>query len=41
MNIAIRVASVKDAPKILEIYKYYIKNTAITFEFEVPSLTEF
>ena len=41
MNITIRVASVKDAPKILEIYKYYIKNTAITFEFEVPSLTEF
>lgn len=41
MNITIRVASVKDAPKLLEIYEYYIRNTAITFEFEVPTLAEF
>jgi len=41
MNITIRTASVKDAPKLLEIYEYYVKNTAITFEFEVPALAEF
>lgn len=41
MDITIRTASVQDAPKLLEIYEYYVKNTAITFEFEVPSLAEF
>ena len=41
MNITIRTASVQDAPKLLEIYEYYVKNTAITFEFEVPSPAEF
>lgn len=41
MNITIRTASVEDASKLLEIYEYYIKNTAITFEFEVPTLAEF
>ena len=41
MNITIRTASVKDAPKLLEIYEYYVKHTAITFEYEVPSLVEF
>jgi len=41
MEITIRTASVKDAPKLLEIYEYYVKNTAITFEFEVPTLAEF
>ncbi len=41
MVITIRTASVKDAPEILEIYEYYIKQTAITFEFEVPTLEEF
>ena len=41
MAITIRVASLEDATKLLEIYEYYIKNTAITFEFEVPTLTEF
>lgn len=41
MDITIRTASVQDASKLLEIYEYYVKNTAITFEFEVPSLAEF
>lgn len=41
MNITIRTASVKDAPKLLEIYEYYIKHTAITFEFEVPTVAGF
>ena len=37
MNITIRTASVKDAPKLLEIYEYYIKHTAITFELLEPA----
>lgn len=41
MNITIRVASVKDATKLLEIYAYYVAKTAITFEFEVPTLEDF
>ena len=41
MEIIIRTASDQDAPKLLEIYEYYVKNTAITFEFKVPTLEEF
>lgn len=37
----IRLVRETDAPKILEIYKPYIENTAITFECEVPSCAEF
>lgn len=37
----IRIATENDAEKLLEIYAYYVKNTAITFEYEVPSLDEF
>lgn len=40
-NIQIRTASVDDAEEILSIYAYYVKNTAITFEYEVPTLEEF
>lgn len=36
-----RFATVEDASKILEIYKYYIENTAITFEYDVPTFVEF
>lgn len=39
--IAIRNATLEDAGRILEIYDYYVKNTAITFEYETPSLEEF
>lgn len=38
---AIRNASIEDAERILEIYAYYVKNTAITFEYDVPTLEEF
>ena len=38
---AIRTATVQDLPRILEIYAPYIKNTAISFEYEVPSLEAF
>lgn len=41
MNITIRTASVKDAPKLLEIYAYYVEHTAITYEYEVPTLDDF
>ena len=37
----IRNATDKDAGRLLEIYAYYVENTAITFEYEVPSLEEF
>ena len=40
-EIIIRDANLKDAQRILEIYSYYIKNTAITFEYEVPSEEDF
>lgn len=39
--IAIRVAKPEDAKALLAIYAYYVKNTAVTFEYEVPSLEEF
>ena len=40
-NIEIKIASPSDAEAILNIYAPYIKNTAITFEYEVPSVEEF
>ena len=39
--IEIRVVTSEDASRLLEIYSYYVKNTAISFECEVPSLEEF
>lgn len=41
MEILIRIAKVADAEQLLNIYAYYVENTAITFEHEVPSLEEF
>ena len=40
-NISIRVAGPEDAPALLDIYAYYVRHTAITFEYDVPSLEEF
>ncbi len=37
----IRSARIEDAKRLLEIYEYYVKYTAITFEYDVPSLEEF
>lgn len=37
----IRIATENDAERLLEIYAYYVENTAITFEYEVPSVGEF
>lgn len=38
---AVRDAVIEDAKRILEIYDYYVKNTAITFEYNTPSIEEF
>ena len=37
----IRSASTADAARILEIYAHYVVNTSITFEYEVPTVSEF
>lgn len=37
----IRNAKLQDAEDILGIYAYYLENTAITFEYDVPALEEF
>ena len=39
--ITVRSATLGDAERILEIYDYYVKNTAITFEYTTPTLEEF
>ena len=39
--IEIRTAKLEDAGRLLEIYDYYVRNTAISFEYETPSLEEF
>ena len=40
-TITLRQACPEDAEAVLEIYAPYIKNTNITFEYEVPSLSAF
>lgn len=37
----IRIATVNDAEKLLKLYTPYVKQTAITFEYDVPSVEEF
>jgi phosphinothricin acetyltransferase len=39
--ISIRMATVEDAADLLEIYAPYVRDTAISFEYDVPSLQEF
>ena len=40
-ELAIRLAREADAPELLKIYEPYVQNTVITFEYEVPSVSEF
>lgn len=40
-DIRIRTAGIHDAQALLEIYAPYVRNTAITFEYEVPKLADF
>ena len=37
----IRIATKEDAKALLDIYKYYVEQTTITFEYETPSVEEF
>ncbi|MCC8066622.1 MAG: N-acetyltransferase family protein [Clostridiales bacterium] len=37
----VRDVKTEDAKRLLEIYAYYVENTAVSFEYETPSLTEF
>lgn len=37
----IRTVTLADARQLLEIYSYYVENTAITFEYDPPTLEEF
>ena len=37
----IRTAVLEDANRLLEIYAFYVKKTAISFEYDVPSLGQF
>lgn len=38
---SVRLATVQDVPRILEIYGPYVQTTAISFEYEVPNIEEF
>ena len=40
-DIKIRIAAAEDAAELLNIYAPYVEQTAITFEYEVPSVEEF
>ena len=40
-SIQIRTAAAEDAWELLKIYKPYVKKTAITFEYDVPTPEEF
>ena len=40
-SVLIREATADDAQRLLEIYAYYVEKTAITFEYDVPSVEEF
>ncbi len=41
MSFIIRPVTLEDASAILEIYQYYINDTWVTFELEVPTLEDF
>ena len=40
-DVTIRIASAKDAAALLEIYRPYVEKTAISFEYDVPTVEEF
>lgn len=40
-KVNIRVATVADVPALLKIYTPYVEETAITFDYEVPTIEEF
>ena len=40
-TVHVRPATALDAERLLEIYAYYVEETAITFDYDVPSTEEF
>ena len=40
-QVKLRIATIQDAAALLDIYAPYVENTAITFEYTVPSVQEF
>ena len=40
-SVMIRDVRLEDAKRLAEIYAYYVKNTAITFEYDSHSVSEF
>ena len=40
-SVSIRSAALFDAKRLLEIYAHYVSETAVSFEYDVPSLSEF
>lgn len=41
MSIMIRTASPNDAVQLLEIYTPYVRDTAVSFEYDIPAVEEF
>ena len=41
VGMKIRSANVDDAARALDIYAYYVEHTAVSFEYDVPTLDEF
>ena len=39
-QVKLRIATIQDAAALLDIYAPYVENTAITFEYTVPSVQE-
>ena len=39
--LSIREVQISDAPRLSEIYSFYVKNTAVSFEYVVPAADEF
>ena len=39
--ISIREVQISDAPRLAEMYSYYVENTAVSFEYEAPTADEF
>lgn len=40
-ELKIRNARIEDAERLVEIYAYYVRNTAVSFEYKVPSVSDF
>jgi len=40
-NVSIRMATAADAEELLKIYSFYVTETAITFEYDIPSIPDF